>query len=123
MAPDVIFYKTRVNPDGTLGADAQAPPRPGWIFGEHLLAYLKTKPNPTRGLSLREIETQHAVHIESRHERETVLEPFHTPQQSAQYWRADRQRADDFVDWCREYWKDQLLDDADEPMTAFISEN
>lgn len=123
MAPDVIFYKTLVTPEGTLGADIQTPPRPGWIFGEQLLAYIKTKPNPTRGLSLREIETQHAIDVESRSERETVFTPLHTPQESERQWSADRRRAEDFVNWCREYWKDHLLDDIDEPMTVFISEN
>ena len=123
MASDAIFYKTPVTPEGILGADAKAPPRPGWIFGERLLTYLKTKPNPTRGLPLREIETQHAIHVENRSERETVFTPLHTPQESERYRRADRRKADDFVDWRREYWKDHLLDDIDEPMTVFISVN
>lgn len=125
MAPDVIFYKTKIGRDGSLEADVSAPPRPGWLFGAHLLEYIKTKYNPTRGLSCSEIETEYENHLPKRsalEDREPFWQ-FESKEDLMRRWAFDRQRAADFVDWCREYWRDELMNDKNEPVTVFISEN
>ena len=121
LGPGRHILQNHTQSHGRPGRGRNRPARP-WLFGAHPLSYIKTKDNPTRGLSLADIVEQNEEHERIRPSQQRI--GFHeTTEHAPQSWANDRRRAAEFVDCRREYWKTYLQSDENEPLTVFISEN